>query len=448
MQNFTDYQQNYQEDLTLNFKKLFFILWSRKFTMFKIGFIVFAIVVLSTFVFSKKYKVVTDLYINKTNNSNMAEINPYFIDEMGSVTLNSVSDKTMMNELEFIQSPLVMDKVIVDNNIRFEKFLGIFPTVKTGKYMTTEKFLKYNRLKIEHKKGTSVIEISYKDKDRELAYNIINSIIKYYVELHKEINNEKSKSDKKILEAEYNQAKQNLNSKITKVSGLPINAMNSTGNLAAMSAFSKSAQQAMANIKGQFVEGEKSQIELREESEKVTQLASKLQWAKLVDEMSDSSKVFVLKEPRLPEEYEQVSPKILINIILGIVYGVFFALFSVIFKEYTDKELTYSMLGENIIYNLDKEFKTLATEVISNENNKMAFIFFEEMPKSIFEKFKNFVNVIPLKAEISNTFKDSLNNVNNIVTFASIGKTSSEDYKLVKKMVTNLNKEIIYEVLV
>lgn len=429
-----------KEDLSFNLKKIFFILISRKIFIIKTFFIVFVVFVLLTSIMPKKYKVESDLYINSTNNSNMAEINPYVIDEIGGFAINSISDKIMMNELEIIQSPLVINKVIKDNNLRYKPLFGFIPTKKTGQYITTEKFLK-KKIKIENKKGTSVIEISYKDKDRELAYNVVNSIIEHYVNLHKELNSEKSKSDKKIIEAEYKKAKQNLNSKMSSVSGLPTNAMNATADLAAMSAFSKSAQQAMANLKNQYVEGEKSQIALREESEKVVQLASKLQWAKLVDEMSDSSKVLVLKEPRLLKEYEQASPKLLVNIIIGMIFATIYTISALIYKEYTDNKLSYSMLDDNIIYNLDKDFNKLKAEIMSNINKRQAFIFYEEVPTQILDKFKSFKDTIFIKATISNEFIETINGVDSIVTFASIGKTDSEKYILVKKMISNLDKK-------
>ena len=47
--------------------------------------------------------------------------------------------------------------------------------------------------------------------------------------------------------------------------------MVSTGNISAMSAFSKSAQQAMANIKGQVIAGQKSRIEVTEQAEKLAE---------------------------------------------------------------------------------------------------------------------------------------------------------------------------------
>ena len=404
-----------------------------------------------TFISTKKWTINADLYINKSNNSNMAEINPYFIEEvgMGSGGMASLmaGGGGLTNELELMQSPLVIDKVIKENDLRFKKLFGVIPTKKTGEYLTTTKFLKKG-INFENKKGTNVVSISYTNKDKTLAYNVVSSIITHYIELHKEINSEKSKSDLALLGEEYNKAKANLNKKIKSASGLPSTSMSGTASLEAMSIYSQSAQKAMSNLKGQFIAGEKSRVEITEDAEKVAQLAKKLEWAKLVDEMSDSSKVLVIKEPYPLRDWEYSSPNLFINILLGIVFGIIFSIIAVIYKETTDKKLSYSMLGDDVIYDLEKEFDSLAEEVISHSDQKTAFVFFEEINLPTYEKFKDFQNIVPIKADITNFFKDCIEKADNVVTFASIGKTPSKKYKLVKKMIENLNKKIIYEVLV
>ena len=381
-------EECFDDEFTIDLKKIFLALWSRKWLMLKVGVIIFTLIVFSTFITPKKYLVDSDLYINKSNNTNMAEINPYFINEVGKVSLTPMSDKVMSDELEIMQSPLVIDKVIQENDLRYKPLFGFISTPKTGKLLTTEKFLK-RKVKFENKKGTNVVSISYKDKDRELAYKVVTSIITHYIELHKELNSEKSKSDKKLLEAEYTKAKENLNAKINNVGGLPVVALNGTGNLAAMSAFSKSAQGAIAQLQSQIVAGEKSQLILKEESEKVAQLSSKLQWAKLVDEMSASSKVLILKEPRLLEDYEQTSPKLFTNIFLGIILGIVGALISFIVVEQMDKKLCYMNLGDKVIYDLDKEIKNFKACVYKNRDSKIGFIFFDNITKRYIKEYWN-----------------------------------------------------------
>lgn len=445
-------QSELDEELTIDLRRISFTLWTRKFLIAKIFLTVLISFIVLSFVLPKKYSVESDLYINKANNSNMMEINPYAIEELGGTgggmaALMSGGGSALTNELELMQSPLVIDKVIRENNLVYKKLFGIIPNKKEGEYISTASFLKKN-ISFENKKGTSVVSIEYKNKDPELAYNVVNSIITNYIALHKELNSEKSKSDKQMIENEYNKAKTALNKKVNTVSGLPEQAVISTGGLSAMSAFSKSAQHAMSNLQGQIIEGQRSRIEVTEEAAKVANLSSKLQWAKMVEDMSDSSKVLVIKEPQKLRDFEYSSPKLLINILLGIVFGFIASIFAVIFAEVTDKKLSYSMLGDNIIYNLENDFSNLKLMLLANQDQKISIIVFENIPQNIIDQLKEFRNVTLVKADISNDFVQQVRNSSEVIIFASIGKTNSKLYKQIKTMLSEMNKKVAFDVLV
>lgn len=443
-------QDEFDEELTIDLKKIFFALWSRKILIIKVFAIVFIYFILMTFIGAKKYVVDADLYINKSNNTNMAEINPYVISELGAgggMAALMSGGGTLANELELMQSSLVIEKVIQENDLKFKKVFGIFPTKKTGQPLTVEAFLKKN-VSFENKKGTNVVTISYKSKDRELAYNIVTSIISNYVELQKDLNVEKSKSDKEIIEKSYKEAKEELRKTVKNVSGIPEMAMNQSAGISTMSAFSVSAQKAMGQLKGQIIEGHKSKIAVTEEAAKVAELSKRLEWAKLVEQMSDSSKVVVLKEPRLLKEYEQKSPKLFMQIILGIVFGVIASLVAVIYSEMTDKKLSYSMLGDNIIYNLDKEQITLKRLFITNQNKQISLITYENLSDKTIAILKGYNNLNLIKADVSGDFVNALNNVSDVILFVGISKTDSEMYKQTKQIIKDMNKNVITEVLV
>lgn len=448
--NYYPPQDELDEELTIDLKKIVFALWGRKKLIASVFTCVLIFFIALTFISAKKYKVDADLYINKSNNSNMADLNPYVISELvagGGMAALMSGGGTLANDIELMQSPLVIDKVIQENDLRFKKLFGIIPTKKTGQYLTTEKFLKKG-ISFENKKGTNVVTIEYKNKDKDLAYNVVNSIIVHYLELNKEINSTKSKSDKKIIESEYKKAKADLNRKMNSVSGLPENAMAGSGNLAAMSAFSRSAQKAMSTLQGQYIAGEKSKISVTEDASKVAALSSKLEWAKLVDEMSDSSKVIVLKEPRKLKDYEQTSPKLFTNILLGIVFGVIASLIAVLFRENTDKKLTYSMLGENIIYNVEKDLTDLKMTLLANQDKQISLIMFEKLSPEIISELKKFKNLQLVIPDVSSEFVAEINKTSDVILFGTINHTDSKLYKQIKKMLDEMNKNILNEVLV
>ena len=435
------------DELTINLKKIFFIIWNKKFLLIQIFTIVLIFFILMTFISEKKWKVEADLYIKQSNSSNLVEVNPYAIEEGSGLVSLTNNINPLENEIELMQSPLVIEKVIQENNLRFKKLFGIFKTKKTGEYLTTDKFLR-KPIIFENKKGTNIVSITYTSKDKDEAYNVVSSIIVNYIELQKELNSEKSKSDKKVIETEYNKVKADLNKKVSVASGLPTTSMSGTGNLAAMSAFSRSAQTAMSSLRNQYLAGEKARVEITEDANKVSQLATKLEWAKLVEEMSDSSKVLVIKEPRRLRDWEYTSPKLSVNILLGIVLGLIVSVFGVVYIEFSDKKLTFSKMGENIIYNLEKEFKQFYAYIIINKNKKILFAFCDDIPASLIEKFKSFANISFIQAGISDSFSSAIQNSDEIVLFAKLGQTPSEDYKIIKNMIKGNNKQIAYEVLV
>lgn len=447
---YNDSMDELNEDLNIDYKNIFMLIWHRKYTIISVFCSILIFFILLTFVLPKKYEVTADLYVNKTNNSNISEINPFVIDEVGGGGMISMgSDKAINNEIELMQSPLVIDKVIRENNLKYKKLFGIIKTKKTGEYLTTESFLKKGKnLPIENRKNTNVITISYKSKDPKLSYNVISSVINNYIELHKEINSCKSKSDKKIIEKEYNRVKGELNKSMNGAGGLPSGAISGTGNLAAMSAFSRTASQAMGNIQGQYIFGEKSKVEISEKAAKVNSLSQKLEWAKLVEDMSDSSKVLVLKEPRKLRDYEYTSPKLFINIMLGIIFGVITSFFALILKEVTDKKVSYSQLCKNIIYNDNKALFNINKFLFDYKNRNISCILFEEPEQNISELLSKFKNINIVKAEISTSLYDSIDKSDSSILICRIGKTDSELYKSIKETLKIHNKQILKEILI
>ena len=430
------------DDLNINFEKIWKTIWSRRVLIIKVFCSVLAFFILLTFVMPKKYKVSADLYINKSNNSNMMEVNPYVLDEASGPAISMGADKAMNNEMELMKSELVLDKVIRDNDIKYVK------GKKKGEYLTTEAFYgKGKKLKIENTKNTNVITIKFTAGKPEFAYGVVSSLITQYIELHKELNTEKSKSDKQLLESEYAKTKQALEKKINQSSMLPVQSMAGIGNISAMSAFSKSASQAIGNIKSQYVQGEKSQIAVTEESQKLTQLASKLEWAKLVEQMSDSSKVLVLKEPKQLRPFEKSSPKLLINIILGCIFGGLTSLIALIYVEQSSKKLTYSMLTNNIIFDGINKQALIETKLYSYNPKKVLALSFVQLPQSFINSVQSLPNTHIAYCNQTKDFIDKIMVADKIVLISKLGITDAESYKVVRDVIKNQQKEVAYDIL-
>lgn len=446
---FRSHINDLDEDLNINLEKYWKAIWSNKLLLIKVFCSVLLLFILLTFILPKKYKVTADLYINKSNNSNMIEVNPYILDEVsGGSAISMGIDKAINNEIELMKSELVLDKVIKDNNIVYKKKFGIIPNKKEGEYLSAEDFYKKGKiLKIDNTKNTNVITIEYKAKKPEVAYGVVSSLITHYIDLHKEINMEKSKSDKKLLEAEYAKAKETLDKSIKQASGLPAQSLAGIGNLSAMSVFSKSASQAIGNIKNQYVAGEKSQIAVNEESQKLIQLATRLEWAKMVEQMSDTSKVLVLKEPKLLRTFENTSPKLLINIILGCMFGYLLALLTLIYKEQNSKKLTYSMLTNNIIFNGIEKSHLIENKCCNCNPKKVLVLSFVQLPNAITTVLQNASNTSIAYYDGTNSYISKTLNAEKVILISKIGVTETDSYKMVRETIQEQQKELIYDVL-
>ncbi len=454
MQNNISYipQDELDEELTIDLKKIVLTIWNRRILLTKVFGIVLIFFILLTFILPKKYEVQSDLYINKANDTNIAEINPYVLSELGSAgggmaAMLAGGNSQLTNEIELMKSPLVLDKVIRENNLVYKKKFGFIPNKKEGEFLTAKDFIgKGKNISFENKKGTNVITITYKAKKPETAYNVVASIITNYIDLNKQLNSEKSKSDKKIIEAEYNKVKASLDEKVNSSSGMPDTAASGMGQLSILSAFSNSASNAMGALKGQMAEGKKSQIAVSEEAAKMAELSKKLEWAKLVEEMSDSSKVLVLKEPQKLRPFENSSPKLFMNILLGIVFGFIAALATLIYVENTDKKLTYSMLGDEILYDLQNNTDELKMLLLANQDKRLSLVAFGNLPYEI--DIKGFKNIQLLEADISSNFINGVSATDAVILFAQVGQTNSKLYKQTKSLLNDIKKPVIKEVLV
>ena len=114
--------QELDEELTIDLKKIFKTLWSRKKEIFLTFVLITGFFIALTFILPKKYTVTSDLYISKTGTTNLSDLNPFVIADQGVgpgfAGVFSGGNSGLNDELEIIQSPLVIDRVIKENDKR------------------------------------------------------------------------------------------------------------------------------------------------------------------------------------------------------------------------------------------------------------------------------------------------------------------------------------------
>lgn len=436
------------EELVIDYKKLFNILSYRKNLAIKIIVLTTVIVGLISLFLPKKYDTSADIYVSKTSNTNLAELNPYIIASMtnGFGGLSSMFGPGMgglQDEIEIMKSPLVMDNVIRENNLKYKK------GPKKGEFISTQMFLKKN-IAIENKKGSNIISISYKSKDPLLAYNVVNSIIKNYQKVNEEINTKKTVKDKKLLENSYAETSNKLNQKLNAMehtNALPDTAMNGIGMLAALKGHSRAIGSAVGSVQSQMIQGQKSQIAVDQEVEKLKLVKTKLEWTNLVEKMAkDTTNTIILKQPEVKNKFESSEPKLLVNLFLGLLLGLFASIIAVVFAEKADKNLTYSELGDNVIYDIQKNFDDLKILLLSKAKDNISMIIFDGVRPEVFQNLSEFNNLKVIRADITPTTINEILYSDKLILAAKIGKTPKKMYQQIKNACAEINKPICFEI--
>ena len=106
------------------------------------------------------------------------------------------------------------------------------------------------------------------------------------------------------------------------------------------------------------------------------------------------------------------------------------------------------MLGDNIIYNLRKDFVNLKRTILTNQNKQIALVTFEQISPAALDKLQTVTNSSIILADISKEFVNAVDSFSDIIIFASINKTDAELYKQVKQMLKDMNKNVLNEVLI
>ena len=175
MQNNISYipQDELDEELTIDLKKIVLTIWNRRIFLTKVFGFVLIFFILLTFILPKKYEVQSDLYINKANDTNIAEINPYVLSELGSAgggmaAMLAGGNSQLTNEIELMKSPLVLDKVIRENNLVYKKKFGFIPNKKEGEFLTAKDFIGKGKIfPLKTKKVLMLLPLHIKQKNQK-----------------------------------------------------------------------------------------------------------------------------------------------------------------------------------------------------------------------------------------------------------------------------------------
>lgn len=159
-----------------------------------VGIFSIAVTLGCLYAFSLKpsYKAEGSLMI-KTNRSSSLTGLP---DDIGRLEALNINDNPLETQVRVIGSNPVIDRTINTLNLKDNK----------GKMLSIRDLA--TQLKIEGIKGTDVVQISYKNNDPELAAKIVNEVIKSYIDLNIQANQDEAKTAKGVLVTEVPKAEE------------------------------------------------------------------------------------------------------------------------------------------------------------------------------------------------------------------------------------------------
>ncbi|MEH2307673.1 GumC family protein [Nostoc sp.] len=147
---------------------------------------------LYAFSLKPSYKAEGSLMI-KTNRSSSLTGLP---DDIGRLEALNINDNPLETQVRVIGSNPVIDRTINTLNLKDKK----------GKMLSIRDLAA--QLKIEGIKGTDVVQISYKNNDPELAAKIVNEVIKSYIDLNIQANQDEARTAKGVLVTEVPKAEE------------------------------------------------------------------------------------------------------------------------------------------------------------------------------------------------------------------------------------------------
>lgn len=455
---------NNNEDLTIDFGQLLYIIWHHKYTILACYIVIISLTIIITLFLPKKYEASAKLLINKSSSTNLSEINPFVLTEIskgGALTsslLGGISSSGLDDDIQIIKSPLVLEKVIKENNLKY------LTGPKEGQYLDVDDFLNKS-IDIENKKGTNILNISYKSSDPKVAYQIVKSIINNYKSFTEELNVSKASKDRAFLEDYYNKSKQNFNKKTDEIKAFKLQKEENLQNKAPeptniyealLSRYDKRLSSEYKKYPESIVENKKIELEVEQETEKLNKLRERFEWSILVEQMArNANKVVVLHPPKLLKDYENTEPNLIINIIISLVASFTVASLTVFSMEKLNKKITFIDLhdkAEVIKGSSEIDFSNL--DIIANKEDlkeinivSLAENQYYEMFKEQFQKYFNsdLLKINQATTEF-NDLKDHILNIKSsetIIFVLQIEHTQRKEYGYLLKLAQNLNKNVL-----
>jgi uncharacterized protein involved in exopolysaccharide biosynthesis len=459
---------NDYDEITINFKQLWHILWYRKYWIVGCYVVIITTIMIATLFMPKKYVSKAVIFINQSSYTNLADINPFVVSSTGNLTSSSGGLKSLFSgtssgideEISLMKSDEVLTNVIKENNLKVQK------GPRKGEYILPMNLANSKNLEIVAGDTGRLLQVSYKAGDPSHAYEIVNSLIKNYIKYYEAVNTEVATRDREFLETTYTEAEESFNfiiKEIARFNSSDIrNFLLNNQQLSNMSLsefllrrYDKRLLDNFQELPQMLIEGVKLENELELEVKKLELLKQKYEWSKLVEQLSKNAhQVRVINKPvKLdPDRYSE--PNFIINFLISLVISFTFACGIVFYLEAKDKKLTFSDIQSDYIDVLNLEYidlEKLIFEVYAKKLDSITVLSFLDD-----EKTTDFISL--LKEQLTDnsiqisTYKlnkalihqiKEIGTLKNLILLSQIGFTDRKSYRYLLNSVIDIKNNIL-----
>lgn len=277
-----DYQ-NPEMELTLT--DIFKILKRNRLLIISIVFIVLIVTALYAFLAPKIYEASATLKMSSSDNSllKLASSVPSFIFSGTGVK----SD--YQTSIEMIKSRRTLERVVDDLKLQeLERF-------KDSSRDRLINFLSEN-VKVESIKDTSLVRISFQDKDREFAQRVVDSVVKSYIKTLEEVAQNEAISTRKFIESQLPAIEERLNK-----AELALQKFKEENKIFLLEEQTKLLLENLTSFESQLLQAKVSMEEAKKESEAIQDILSKEEKMVITSQMISDNPVVVQLRSRLVE---------------------------------------------------------------------------------------------------------------------------------------------------
>lgn len=462
---------NNEELAVLDFNKIWRIIWYRKYWSLACYVIIIVSTILFTLQMPKKYTSEATILLNKAQSTNLADINPYVLAQISSSQKGGIASLisgsgSIDNELAIMKSPITIDPVIKDNNIKYET------GKKAGELMSTKDFLETKQMKISEEKDSNLINIEYLSESPELSYNVVNSFINNYNKVSEEINSNKATKDKDFLQKELTASETEITAlsdelkKFKQNTGF-IDKEISTKMLSSANPYSRKVAYKLSQLPEIEQRGKELEFKLQAAITKQSALKEKFEWTSLVENMSENaSNITVLEYPKIKRPFEKSEPSLSKNIILSVVIAMIFSSILVFAIEIIDPKLTYFAINTQNTFWLNKKsnvsflsnlFISLKQQLKTLNANKLSIISFNLNSDDINlynDRLKPFLTSLTscnsFNIDENTNLIELFNTIEKSEAVLLIGKIGSSEKELFLKIeeIVDTNKNLLAKIII